>query len=136
MRRLRYSVAMSLDGYIAGPKGEADWITMDPNVDMTGLFNQFDTILVGRGTFEPMATAGRTTLPGMKTIVFSTASGRSWGRFNCRRESSAGLGVCFRQTCVDRRLCHSLISTGAHDRMAASKTCNDPAHRVRALQRH
>jgi len=72
MRRLRYSVAMSLDGYIAGPKGEADWITMDPGIEMASFFSQFDTILVGRGTFEPMAAAGRTTMPGMKTIVFST----------------------------------------------------------------
>jgi dihydrofolate reductase len=72
MRRLRYSVAMSLDGYIAGPKGEADWITMDPGIEMTSFFSQFDTILVGRGTFEPMAAAGRTTMPGMKTMVFST----------------------------------------------------------------
>lgn len=30
MRQLRYSVAMSLDGYIAGPNGEVDWIVMDP----------------------------------------------------------------------------------------------------------
>jgi hypothetical protein len=27
MRRIRYAVVMSLDGYIAGPKGEAGWIT-------------------------------------------------------------------------------------------------------------
>jgi len=32
MRRVRYSVVMSLDGYIAGPKGEADWIVMDPGI--------------------------------------------------------------------------------------------------------
>jgi len=52
MRRVRYSVVMSLDGYIAGPKGEADWITTDPEFDFTALFSQFDTILVGRRTFE------------------------------------------------------------------------------------
>ena len=33
MRRLRYGVAASLDGYIAGPNGEADWIVMDPEID-------------------------------------------------------------------------------------------------------
>jgi hypothetical protein len=33
MRRARYMVAMSLDGYIAGPNGEADWIIMDPDID-------------------------------------------------------------------------------------------------------
>ena len=31
MRRIRYSVAMSLDGYIAGPNGEYDWIELDPS---------------------------------------------------------------------------------------------------------
>jgi Dihydrofolate reductase len=30
MRRVRYRVATSLDGYIAGPKGEIDWIVQGP----------------------------------------------------------------------------------------------------------
>ena len=71
MRRVRYAVASSLDGYIAGPKGEADWIIMDPEIDFKAIFNEFDTALVGRRTFEAMASAGSVTLPGMKTFVFS-----------------------------------------------------------------
>lgn len=43
MRQIRYSVAMSLDGYIAGPNGEFDWILMDPDIDFAGMTDQFDT---------------------------------------------------------------------------------------------
>jgi dihydrofolate reductase len=71
MPRIRYSVVMSLDGYIAGPNGEADWITVDPDFDFTELLAQFDTILVGRRTFEAMVSARRVSMPGMKTVVFS-----------------------------------------------------------------
>ena len=71
MRRIRYSVATSLDGYIAGPKGEFDWILMDPDIDFAAMFEQFDTFLVGRRTFEMLAREGRAETPGMKTLVFS-----------------------------------------------------------------
>ena len=70
MPRIRYQVAMSLDGYIAGPKGEADWITMDPEIDFEGLFAQFDTFLMGRRTFES-AGGGGGGASGAKTFVFS-----------------------------------------------------------------
>lgn len=66
--RIRYQVAMSLDGYIAGPQGEADWIIMDPEIDFEGLFAQFDTFLMGRQTF---AVAGAFSTAGSKTFVFS-----------------------------------------------------------------
>ena len=73
MKRVRYQVATSLDGYIAGPKGEADWIIMDPDIDFGTLWAQFDTLLIGRRTFEVMTRgkkkAGAT--PGMKTVVVS-----------------------------------------------------------------
>jgi dihydrofolate reductase len=69
MRRIRYMVAMSLDGYIAGPNGEADWIIMDPEIDFRALFEQFDTFLMGRRTFESMGGSGGQ--PGVQTIVFS-----------------------------------------------------------------
>jgi dihydrofolate reductase len=71
MRRVRYAVATSLDGYIAGPKGEADWIIMDPEIDFGALFEQFDTFLLGRRTFEAMGPAGQGVSPGTKTFVFS-----------------------------------------------------------------
>jgi dihydrofolate reductase len=62
---------MSLDGYIAGAKGEADWITTDPDFDFAAMFSQFDTLLVGRRTFDTMVAARQVSIPGMKTIVFS-----------------------------------------------------------------
>jgi dihydrofolate reductase len=63
---------VSLDGYIAGPNGEADWIVPDPETDFLALMAQFDTLLVGRRTFETMVRAKRTTMPGMRTVVLST----------------------------------------------------------------
>lgn len=67
MRKIRYQVACSLDGYIAGPNGEYDWIVSDPEIDFQAIFDQFDTLLMGRRTFE---VAGGSS-PGMKTFVFS-----------------------------------------------------------------
>jgi dihydrofolate reductase len=70
-RRVCYAVAASLDGYIAGPKGEADWIVMDPEIDFRAIFARFDTFLVGRRTFEAMAGKGGGGTPGVRTLVFS-----------------------------------------------------------------
>ena len=69
MRRIRYQVAMSLDGYIAGPKGEADWIITDPEIDFASLYAQFDTFLVGRRTFEPARSMFQ--IPNIEVFVFS-----------------------------------------------------------------
>src|SRR5215207_4085901 len=71
MRRVRYVVAMSLDGYIAGPNGEADWIIMDPEIDFQALFEQFDAFLLGRKTFESMGGTGGGRQSGVQTLVFS-----------------------------------------------------------------
>lgn len=68
MRRIRYQVACSVDGYIAGPNGEFDWIVSDPEIDFGAIFSQFDTLLMGRKTFETMPDGGAGT-PGV--VVFS-----------------------------------------------------------------
>jgi dihydrofolate reductase len=73
MRRVIYSVAMSLDGYIAGPNGEADWVIMDPEIDFRAFYDQFDAVLIGRRTWEAMTKGKKKAggMPGMKTLVFS-----------------------------------------------------------------
>ncbi len=56
MRQLVYSVAISLDGFIAGPHGEYDWIVPDPTFDFASLWNRFDTLIMGRRTYEVVLT--------------------------------------------------------------------------------
>ncbi len=77
MRQVRYGVAMSLDGYIAGPNGEADWIVMDPDIDFGAIFSRFDTLLIGRKTFAAMQAMGgdmggdASMAPGVRSVVIS-----------------------------------------------------------------
>ena len=72
MRKLRYNVAMSLDGFIAGPNGEYDWIIMDPSLDFAALFSEFDAAVMGRKTFEVLLKqGGGGVMPGIDVVVFS-----------------------------------------------------------------
>jgi dihydrofolate reductase len=65
-------VATSLDGYIAGPNGEFDWIVMDPDIDFAALQAQFDTAVMGRKTFlATLQHGGSATMPGLDVVVFS-----------------------------------------------------------------
>jgi dihydrofolate reductase len=72
MRRLCYNVAASLDGFIAGPNGEYDWIVMDPSIDFAPLFKRFDTAIMGRKSFEAALKHGQDgAMPGLDVVVFS-----------------------------------------------------------------
>jgi dihydrofolate reductase len=71
-RRLRYQVAVSLDGFIAGPNGESDWIVMDPSIDFAAMFKEFDTAVMGRKTYEVLtAQGGHGAMTGLDVVVFS-----------------------------------------------------------------
>lgn len=72
-RTLRYQVAASLDGYIAGPDGGSDWIVMDPEIDFGALLARYDAVLLGRRTWEAAARMhGRAgALFGLPTYVAS-----------------------------------------------------------------
>lgn len=73
MRDLVYTVAASLDGYIAGPDGEFDWIIHDPTIDFGEIFRQFDTAVMGRVCYEEMLLLGRSPKElGMRIYVAST----------------------------------------------------------------
>lgn len=71
MSRIRYQVACSLDGFIAGPRGEFDWITEDPAIDFDALMAQFDTIVMGRKTYEAMLEVGLDAFSDKRIVVFS-----------------------------------------------------------------
>lgn len=71
MRRIVYQVAVSLDGYIAGPNGECDWIVADSDIDFKAMWARFDALLMGRRTFELMQRQGGGGPGGLKVIVFS-----------------------------------------------------------------
>ncbi|KAF2014561.1 riboflavin biosynthesis protein RibD domain-containing protein [Aaosphaeria arxii CBS 175.79] len=58
MRRLRYNVAVSLDGFIASPDGTTDWIVEDTSIDFAALYASFSTFVMGRKTYETMQAYG------------------------------------------------------------------------------
>lgn len=71
MRRVRYNVAASLDGYIAGPGGEFDWIPADPTVDFAAIFAGVDTVLLGRRSYDLTRSGQAPWAPGTRVYVFS-----------------------------------------------------------------
>ena len=103
MRRLIVSNFMSLDGFVAGPKGELDWFATDDFMKKTEfgehagkLISSVDAILLGRRTYEtfasywpeatdndPIVTERINNLP---KIVFSqTLDKVGWGKWNNAR---------------------------------------------------
>jgi dihydrofolate reductase len=72
-RLLRYSVAVSLDGYIADDGGGYDWIIDDVSIDFPAYLAKIDTLLMGRGTWDVIQTPEAVAiLDGMKVFVVST----------------------------------------------------------------
>ena len=70
MRKIVLNIALSLDGYIAGSKGEFDWLFTDQDYGLKEFFASVDTALIGRKTYAVMMKLGG-AYPGMKNYVFS-----------------------------------------------------------------
>jgi dihydrofolate reductase len=73
VRQLRYSVAASLDGYIAGPNGEFDWIPIDPEIDFAELYASFSGIVMGRKSYDVYVSTGGGAGPALPVYVYSRA---------------------------------------------------------------
>ena len=57
MRKVILSIQVTLDGFIEGPNGELDWMTMDEEVwqEVKGLMGAVDTTLFGRVAYQGFA---------------------------------------------------------------------------------
>jgi dihydrofolate reductase len=71
VRQLRYSVAASLDGYVAGPNGEFDWMPIDPDIDFPAMYAGFSALVMGRASYEVFVATGGAPGPALPTYVYS-----------------------------------------------------------------
>jgi dihydrofolate reductase len=72
-------IATSLDGYIAGPKGELDWLDTVPNpasddLGFAEFMTQVDAVVMGRITFEAVVGFGHGWPYPVPGLVLSTTS--------------------------------------------------------------
>lgn len=93
MRKVIYSAAASLDGYIAGPDEAIDWLRMSEETGkiLTDLWKGVDTILMGRKTYDFSARGGRGGGGSkMRTCIFSRTMTEAPKRAELVREDPAG----------------------------------------------
>jgi dihydrofolate reductase len=73
MRKLKLSLACSLDQFIVGPDGSIDWIRMDADYGMNAFFASVDTALIGRASYDWGRRSGNKFFSSMKNYVFSNS---------------------------------------------------------------
>lgn len=77
MRKVILYSAVSIDGYIAGPNDEIDWLQDDPAYDGYEPFvSRVDTIVMGRRTWDVFVGFGEYPYGEIKSIIMSGSLGR------------------------------------------------------------
>lgn len=71
MRRLVLFIATSLDGYIAGPSGEIDWLFQDQDYGYAKFYESVEYVVMGRKTYETALSFEQWPHPGKQTFVFT-----------------------------------------------------------------
>jgi dihydrofolate reductase len=71
MRKVVLGVGISIDGYIARPNGDVDFLFMPKDFSMAPFFATIDTAIMGRKTYEVGLRLGGTFGYGLAYYVFS-----------------------------------------------------------------
>jgi len=131
MRKLILGLAITLDGYIEGPKGEYDWCFTDQDYGLNEFFKRIDSIFIGRKSYELAQQYAESNngelIPGMPAVteyVFSnTLKSVKKGAFLISEDSIAEARRIKEQPGKDiwlyggASLTHSLMKEGLVDEL-------------------
>jgi dihydrofolate reductase len=71
MRQLVLYIATSLDGYIARPSGDVDWLYTDQDYGYSEFFASVEMVLMGRKTYDQILAFGKYPYTGTRGFVYS-----------------------------------------------------------------
>lgn len=92
MRKVILFIATSLDGYIAGPSGEIDWLFQDHDYGYAEFYAGVEYIVMGRKTYETSLSFDEWPHPGKQTFVFTrTGAAKPHPEVSFVREDVASL---------------------------------------------
>ncbi len=84
-------IATSLDGYIAGPAGEIDWLFHDADYGYTPFFDSVEVLVMGRKTYELSLSFGEWPYGDKPAYVFTRGTPPDDARVRFVAGDAAGL---------------------------------------------
>jgi dihydrofolate reductase len=126
MRKVILNLAVSLDGYIEGPKGEYDWCFTDQDYGMTRFLSHIDAIFFGRKSFELVCPMGPNAYPDLARYVFSRTLTSAEGAIIIKNDIKQNVGKIKRKKGKDiwlfggAELTNTLLELGLVDELRLS----------------
>ena len=126
MARVSYYVAASLDGYIAGPQGQIDWLQAFDSATQDYGYADFlarvDGLVMGRKTFENALGMGAWPYPGRPTWVLTRRREAAPDSWPAGVEPTDASPTELQQVWRERSLAHVWL-VGGSDVAAAFLAC-------------